>query len=660
MDKIKSYILFIAMLPLMLSVASCARMGNPDGGWYDEEPPKVISTFPLDGAVNVREKKITISFDEYVTIDNPTENVIISPPQLEQPEVKPKGKSIVVELKDTLKENTTYTVDFSNAIKDNNENNLMGNYTYSFSTGEAIDTMEVGGYVLEAETLEPVAGSQVGLYLVTDSIEADTTIINRFYREPLLRVSRTDQSGHFSVKGVKPGRYRVYALMDVDNNFMLTPRSGEKMAFYDETVVPSVFDDVRQDTTMLDSLRIKSIERVQYKHFMPDNVMLRAFTEPKTDRALLKSERVEPEKLSFYFTYGDSILPEIKGLNFDFENSYVLEASAKKDTLTYWLKDTALVNTDSLDLAITYRMTDTLGVLQNQTDTLQMIPRIPFEKRLKLAEKEREDWEKKEEKKKKKGEPYDSIMPPKPLEMNIASRSSLDPDKNITIEFPTPLMTIDTAKIHLYIERDSVWYNAKYELKEKPNTNIRTLELSAEWQPGLQYSLETDSVAFVDIYGKVANKNKLGLKVKALEEFGTFEMTIQGMAGRNVIAQLLNQSGNAVKEVKTADGVAKFYYISEGTYYMRIIIDDNNNGIWDTGEYDSLRQPEQVYYFPKEIECRAKWDIRENWNPEAKPLNEQKPSKLKKAQSSNTRRNEKGKNLRRAQELGIELPEHLK
>ncbi len=641
-------------------ISSCARMGNPDGGWYDEEPPKVIGTFPLDGAVNVRENKITINFDEYVTIDNPTENVIISPPQLEQPEVKTKGKSIVVELKDTLKENTTYTVDFSNAIKDNNENNLMGNYTYSFSTGEAIDTMEVGGYVLDAETLEPVAGCQVGLYMVTDSIEADTTIINRFYREPMLRVSRTDQAGHFSVKGVKHGRYRVYALADVDNNFMLTPRSGEQMAFYDETVVPSVFDDVRQDTTMLDSLRIKSIERVQYKHFMPDNVMLRAFTEAKTDRALLKSERVEPEKLSFYFTYGDSILPEIKGQNFNFEDNYILEASEKNDTLTYWLKDTALVNTDSLELTITYRMTDTLGVLQNQTDTLQMVPRLPFEKRLKLAEKEREDWEKKEEKKKKKGEPYDSIMPPKPLEKKIPTNPSLDPDKNVTIEFATPLMTIDTTKIHLYIQRDSVWYNAKYELREKPNTNIRTLELSAEWQPGLEYSLETDSAAFVDIYGKATKKEKLGLKVKSLDEYGTFEMTMPEMAGKNVIAQLLNQSGNIYKEVKITDGVAKFYYISESTYYMRIIVDDNNNGIWDTGEYDSLRQPEQVYYFPKEIECRAKWDIRENWNPAVKPLNEQKPSKLKKAQSSGTRKNEKGRNLRRAQELGIELPEHLK
>ncbi len=660
MDKIKSYILFIAMLPLMLSVASCARMGNPDGGWYDEEPPKVISTFPLDGAVNVREKKITISFDEYVTIDNPTENVIISPPQLEQPEVKPKGKSIVVELKDTLKENTTYTVDFSNAIKDNNENNLMGNYTYSFSTGEAIDTMEVGGYVLEAETLEPIAGTQVGLYLVTDSIEADTTIINRFYREPMLRVSRTDQSGHFSVKGVKPGRYRVYALADVDNNFMLTPRSGEQMAFYDETVVPSVFDDVRQDTTMLDSLRIKSIERVQYKHYMPDNVMLRAFTEAKADRALLKNERTEPEKMTFYFTYGDSILPEIKGINFDLENNYILEASAKNDTLTYWLKDTALVNTDSLELTITYRMTDTLGVLQDKIDTLRLIPRIPFEKRLKLAEKERETWEKQQDKKKKKGEPYDSIMPPKPLEKKIPTNPSLDPDKNVTIEFPTPLMTIDTAKIHLYIERDSMWYNAKYEIRQKPNTNIRTLELLAEWQPGLQYSFETDSAAFVDIYGKATLKEKLGLKVKSLDEFGTFEITMPEMVGKNVIAQLLNQSGNVSKEVKTTEGVAKFYYVSEDIYYMRIIVDENNNGIWDTGEYDSLRQPEQVYYFPKEIECRAKWDIRETWNPTAKPLNEQKPSKLKKAQSSSNRRNEKGKNLRRAQELGIELPDYLK
>ena len=635
-------------------------MGSPDGGWYDEKPPVVIHTSPSNGAVGVNQKRVTIYFDEFVTIDNATENVIFSPPQTEQPDIKVKGKSIVVNLKDSLKEATTYTIDFSDAIKDNNEGNPLGNYTFTFSTGEAIDTMQVGGYVLDAETLEPVQGTQVGLYMVGDTAEADTTIVRRFTTEPMLRVSRTDQSGHFTIKGVKPGRYRIYALKDVDNNFMLTPGSGEQMAFLDETIVPSVFDDTRQDTTMLDSLRIKSIQRVKYKHFMPDNVVLRAFTEPRTERAFVKNERLAPEKFTLYFSYGDTLLPQISGLNFDFDGKYVLEASQKNDTLFYWLTDTATVNTDSLEIEMTYRMTDSLGVLVPQTDTLMLLPKVSFEKRLKNKQKEQEDWEKKQAKLKKKGLPYDSIKAPDPLKVNIVAKSKFDPDKTVVMEFPTPLAKVDTSMVHLYVERDSVWYDAEWQMRRKPNANDRTLEIVSKWEPGLQYSFETDSTAFADIYGKVSKKEKFGFKVKALEEYGTFQINIPSLAGKNIICQLLESGERLVKEVKTTDGTAKFMYLDEKEYYLKVIVDTNGNGVWDTGKFEDMLQPEQVYYYPKEINCRAKWDISETWNPEERPLNNQKPSKLMKTKTSEKRTTQQNRNLRRAQDKGIELPDYLK
>ena len=660
MKSDKRYFRLFALLLAVFAVAGCARMGSPDGGWYDEKPPVVMHTSPANGAVGVNQKRVTIYFDEFVTLDNATENVIISPPQTEQPDIKVKGKSIVVNFKDSLKEATTYTVDFSDAIKDNNEGNPLGNYTFTFSTGGAIDTMQVGGYVLDAETLEPVQGTQVGLYLLDDSAEADTTIVRRFTTEPMLRVSRTDQSGHFTIKGVKPGRYRIYALKDVDNNFMLTPGSGEQMAFLDETIVPSVFDDTRQDTTMLDSLRIKSIERVRYKHFMPDNVILRAFTEPRTDRSFIKNERLDPEKFTLYFSYGDSLLPQIRGLNFDIDGKYILEQSQKNDTLTYWLTDTAHVNTDSLEIEMTYRMTDSLGVLQPQTDTLMLLPKVSYEKRLKERQKELETWEKQQAKRKKRGEPYDSIKAPDPLKVNIVAQSKFDPDKTITVEFPTPMAKVDTSMVHLYVERDSTWYNADCVVRNKPNGNNRTLEIVSKWEPGLQYSFETDSAAFVDIYGKVSKKEKFGFKVKALEEYGTFQMNIPSLAGQNLVCQLYDSSDKLVKEVKTSNGTAKFMYLDEKEYFLRVIVDTNGNGIWDTGKFETMLQPEQVYYYHKPINCRAKWDITEIWNPSDTSLNRQKPSKLMKTKTSEKRRTQQNKNAKRAQEKGIELPEYLK
>lgn len=621
----------------------------PDGGWYDEDPPKVISANPADKAVNVKQNKVSIYFDEYIKVENATENVIVSPPQLEQAEIKTRGKSIVVELKDTLKDNITYTIDFSDAISDNNEGNPLGNYTYSFSTGESIDTLEVGGYVLEAETLEPIKGVIVGLY---DNLEDSV-----FTKEPMLRVARTDETGHFVIKGVKEGQYRIYALKDMDNNFMLTPNSGETMAFSHELVIPGVFDDVRQDTTWLDSLRIKSIDRIKYKHFTPDDFVLRAFNEKKTDIMFLKKERLQPECFSLIFTYGDTIMPTVRGLNFDSSDAFLVEKSLHSDTLTYWLKDTALVNTDSLDIELTYRMTDTLGVLQQQIDTLQLLPKVPYLKRLKDKQKVYDDWMKKQLRLKKRGEDYDSIMPPTPLAYEMRVPTKMAPDKNVTIEFKSPLATIDSTKVHLYIKRDTLWYNAEWEIRHKPGCNDRTMELRAEWQPEMEYSLELDSAAFTDIYGVTSGKEKKGIRVRSMDEFGSLRLSILGFENKALIVQLLESGEKLVKEVRTHDGVAQFYYVDEKGYYVKLIVDENDNGLWDTGNFAEGLQPEEVYYYPKRISCRAKWDIKESWNPKDKVLFEQKPGDLKKAGKSTKRRTQQNRNLQRAQKLGIELPE---
>ena len=138
--------LLLPLLVALFTLLSCAKMGQPDGGWYDETPPAIVGAVPSDKGVNVKSRKISIFFDEYIKVDNPTEKVVVSPPQIETPEIKGAGKKITVEIKDSLKSNTTYTVDFSDAISDNNEGNPLGNYTYTFSTGDHIDTLEVAGY----------------------------------------------------------------------------------------------------------------------------------------------------------------------------------------------------------------------------------------------------------------------------------------------------------------------------------------------------------------------------------------------------------------------------------------------------------------------------------------------------------------------------------
>ena len=432
----KKLLYFFTLSSLLLAVG-CARMGSPDGGWYDDDPPRVVSATPADQSTNVTTQKITILFDEFIKLEDPTQNVIVSPPQLEMPEIQAKGKKIVVELKDSLKPNTTYTIDFSDAISDNNEGNPMGNFTYTFSTGEQIDTFEVAGYVIDASNLEPVKGINVGLYNnLADSV---------FRKEPLMRVSRTDASGHFVIKGVAPGEYRVYALQDADGDFKFTQKS-EMIAFSHQTYEPSAGPDIRQDTIWRDTLHIDNILRVPYTHFYPDNVIMLAFQELQTDRYLLKQpDRTDADRIKLFFSYGNEQLPIIKGLNFDADSAFVVEHNAKKDTITYWLRDTTLINKDTLTLSMEYLITDSAGVLVSQTDTIEVIAKTSYAKRQKEKQKEYESWQKDQEKKKKHDEPYDSIYPVKPLEVKINVPRSVNPISKVYIDirnrchFITPL-----------------------------------------------------------------------------------------------------------------------------------------------------------------------------------------------------------------------------
>ena len=634
-------------LPLLaaLAVVSCAKMGQPDGGWYDETPPVIVRTTPQDKGVNVKQKKISIYFDEYIKVDNPTEKVVISPPQIEQAEIAASGKKIVVELKDTLKPNTTYTVDFSDAITDNNENNPLGNYTYTFSTGDHIDTMEVAGYVLDAQNLEPIKGILVGLY----SNLCDTI----FTKEPMLRVSRTDSRGKFVIKGVAHGDYRIYALQDADNNYIFNQKS-EQIAFTHDIITPTSMPDIRQDTIWRDSLRIDSIIRVGYTHFLPDDIVLRAFTEVQTNRYLVKTERTEPDHFTMFFSYGDSLLPQIRGLNFNEQDAFIIEPTEKQDTITYWLRDTMLVNQDTLRMEVKYMATDTLGVLQLQTDTMDVLAKVPYEKRMKQQADEYEEWKKKQDKAKKRGREYETEMPKKALEPKYNVASEPAPDQNITITIPTPLASADTSRIHLYSKHDTLWYRSPFVLRPKPGQH-RTYELLGEWRPGIEYSLEVDTMAFTDIYGKTSAPKKQGFKVKTEDAYATLLFDITGMADTTVVVQLLNSQDVMVKEVSTSNGRAEFFYIKPDTYYARMFIDTNKNGIWDTGDYAADRQAETTYYYPDKIECKAKWDLTLTWNPTSRSLNLQKPMTITK-QKPEKEKTIKRRNQERAEKLGIPYP----
>ena len=642
------------LLPLylftLLLFAACARMGSPDGGWYDDTPPRVVNSTPDNHGVNVKTNKITINFSEYIKLEDAQNKVIISPPQVEMPEIKASGRRIIVDLKDTLKENTTYTVDFGDAISDNNEGNPMGNYTFSFSTGDHIDTLEVSGYCLNAQNLEPIKGLMVGLYNdFADSL---------FHKQPMMRVSRTNGSGYFSIKGVAPGTYRCFALQDNDGDLVFGQKS-EIIGFNHDSIKPTWKMDARPDTLWLDSLHIKDIVSMPYIHFLPDDVTLLCFQEPQTDRFLLKTERNTPERIGMYFTYGSDSLPRLRGLNFDEKDAFILEASQKNDTLTYWLADTTLVNQDTLEIEATYLMTDSLGALVSHTDTIAFSAKVSYAKRMKAKLKEFEEWQKEQEKKKKHKEPYDSIMPVDPLRIKLSSNGFLDPNQRLYFETPEPLSRCDTAAIHLSMMVDSVWTDHPITLRQ---VAVRRYELAADWAIGQEYKLEIDSAAFQGLYGAVSHHTKQNIKVRTEDDYSSLVMELSGVSlTDSIVVQLMDTGDKPVRQtLADADGVAEFAYLKPGTYYVRAYIDLNGNGQWDTGVYDQDLQPEPVYYFHEKLDCRQKWDVSRKWNLTARPRYNQKPTAITKQKPDKQKQQLKSRNLQRARDLGKEyIPKGL-
>ena len=630
----------------VLLIVACASIGSPDGGIYDEIPPKVISSSPADRSISVSARKMQIRFDEYIKLENANEKVIVSPPQLEPANIRAEGKSVKITLYDSLQENTTYTIDFGDAIVDNNEGNPMGNYTYSFSTGTEIDTMEVSGAVLNAQDLEPVKGMLVGLYPL-DSLFSDSILSTK----PFARVSRTNGSGRFSIKGVKPGKYRAFALEDKDGDFLFSQKS-ERIAILQDTFTTSCKWDLRMDTIWRDSTHYDSICAVPYVHYYPDDLVLNVFLEEGQDQHLLKLERPDPDILRLFFTAPADTLPVIRGLNFD-EKCLVADASLRYDTITYWITDTAFTHReDTMKFELTFMETDSLGVLQLHTEMHEEVPKQTWQKIQKDKQKQIQDWKKQLEKRMKKSKeplppeenPYEKVF----LELAAKPGGNIDPNQNIHYVAKQPIASADTTKMHLYVKEDTNWLPEPFLFL--PDRDVKSYTLYAEWEQKRQYRFTIDSAAVVGVMGEKIKAIKNEFTVRSEDDYGSLFVHVMLPDTTRIIVQLLNRSDKCVAEVVAgSDGRADFFFLKPGDYYMRCYVDNDYDKEWDTGKYADARQPEMVFYFPKPIRIKAKWDVEQDWAPLEIPRLTQKPIEITK-QKPDKEKNIKQRNKEREQQ----------
>ena len=587
-----------AALLVAVTLYACANRGQgPQGGAKDEVPPKVTKSTPKINSVNVKEDRIEIEFDENINLKDIAKNVIISPPQRMNPEITSYAKKVNIQFKDTLLANTTYSIDFGSAIVDNNEGNILKNFVYSFATGNELDTLQIAGTLLNAEDLNPLQGITVGIY---DDL-SDTV----FTKKPFLRIARTDEKGHFTVSNVKNGRYRVFALNDLNRDYFL--QKGEGLAFDEQSFQTSSESIMRPDTVWKDSLTVDTIRFVKGTRFLPDDVVLRYFKDNFKRQYLTKSERTEPHLISLFFNTLADKLPEVKPLNVEWENKMLLQKNARLDSLTYWLTDSALIKKDTILLEVKYLKTDSTLKLQPQTDTIRFVMKKPQKKPAAMAPKKKELLN---------------------IQTNLSSQ--FDVYKPVTLRFAVPVKSYDIAKIHLSQLVDTVLTPIPFRLEKKDSIGMN-FEINHKWIPETTYQLLIDSAAFYSVYGLQNDNLKNELKIKSLDEYSSLKLLLANYDS-TAVYQVVNKDDKLVRTVPIVKSGTKVEYLEPGDYFLRMYLDRNGNGKWDPGNYFEKLQPESVYYYEKKLTLIKNWEFEETWNHTTTPLLKQKPEELKKSE----------------------------
>ena len=614
LNRILSFFVFIFVsLLLALMVHSCANIAAPMGGEYDEDPPVVRGSMPDFNALNVSPQRVEIEFDENIKIESPTEKVIITPPQQNMPIIRAAGRRAVVELKDELLPNTTYTIDFTDAIVDNNEGNPLENFMFSFSTGDQLDTLSIAGKVLNAEDLEPVTGMYVGIHSNFD----DTVFTN----VPFERISRTDSRGNFIVRGMAPGKYRVFALGDLNRDYKYD-NPMEAIAFLDSIVMPSTMPAVRQDTVFVDSVTVDTILDVKYTRFLPDDLVLNSFLSGFQRLYLLKNERPVENKLNIFFSAptdapGFSLIePYVEG-----DDWYIAERNLNNDTLMLWITDSIVYQHDSIRMQISYIETDTLNknVITNDTLTFNFT-RTDQDKKAEDSKRDKRNDDDEE----------DENELPEIRYLNIQSnvQSTFELFNPVRIEIEQPVIKFDSSFVKLEIEVDSLYETIPFRF-ETDSINPRKFVLRPSWEPGAKYKISIDSAAVTSVYGLWNNTYEQVFTVKDLDQYGNLQISISGLAeGKKAFVELLNNSDKPFRKNDVKGNVVTFQDLPPGEVYARLIIDDNGDGLWTTGNYEELRQPDKVYYYPGKFVIRAYSDHIEEWDLNAVPEIKQKPLEI--------------------------------
>lgn len=590
-------------------------MGRPEGGAKDELPPVFVRSNPMPGTLEFKGSRVEVFFDENVKLDDAQNKVVVSPIPLQQPSVSANGRKVVVEFRDTLEPNTTYTIDFSDAIRDLNEGNILESYATDFSTGTSRDTLAIAGMVLEARNLEPAQGMLVGVHSDT----ADSALILKRFD----RIAKTDQYGRFVVRNLPAGSYRIYAINDVNRDYKWD--RSEDVAFLDEVLTPRA-EAIEVTDTLRSSAGTDSIVSRSGVRLLPNDVLLTWFNENYASQYLKNYMRPDSTRLVIELGAPSDTFPELTMLDGPAAGSRltdvsVLQYNSRRDTLTYWLRDPRMVAVDTMRFAMHYLRTDTLNNLSWSDDTLRIVYKRPMPKKSK----------------KRKTQPdsiaADSTVVKVPtFKITSLTRGTQELNRPLVLEVPAPVEHMEAGGMHISQLVDTVWYDlpAPTFTMDSINNPLRYY-YNYKWQEGTKYKLTVDSAAVTNIYGIGNEPLNMEFLTKSAEDYSTVQLTLTLPEGidKPVVVELLSTSDKPVaSQTLGPDNTVKFEYLAPATYYARAFIDANGNGTWDTGNVMNHVYPEDTYYYDKKINVRKNWDILQNWQVDLLPVDKQKPLEI--------------------------------
>lgn len=561
---------------------SCANQGvGPAGGPKDTIPPTILSCSPVPFETNFSGKDIAITFDEYVVADKLNEEMIVSPPLGKKPTVSTKGKTLLIRFEEELIKDRTYSFDFGEAIKDYNEGNKYPRLRLVFSTGSQRDSLQISGYIYNAQTLEPEANALATLYS-TDNDSLFKTLKPDF-------IARTDEKGFFLFDNLPAGNFKLFGIKDSDRNYFFS-NSSEQIAFCDSTLTPTVSFVEKIDTILTENDTIISKGYVEY---MPQNIQLLLFEDDFYSQYLSAFKRVSADQC--IFTFNEPVSDSIEISLIDTQgaaNNFEVEYSAKRDTISLWFTDSINCKKDTVFLSITYMASDTLNSMSSKTDTLRMIaPKKP-------ATKAKTD-----------SIQYFNLL------TNIGS-SAFDLNKTLSIEAPSPIESIGQNVFKLMqAVNDSVNEAVTFSLKKDENSS-RKYSLLFDLKPDTKYLLEVDS-GMIKTYSGLYNAGfSTKFETQKKDYYGSLVINMQNANGPGILRLVKNdKTETIIKEliVKDLSKSITLGFLSPGNYLVKYIEDSNGNGEWDSGMLAERIHPEAVYYLQKEITIKSNWEMKEDF-----------------------------------------------